>query len=393
MKFVIFHGAFGSPEDNWFPELKEKLEYLGQEVVVPRFPVDNWNGIVNHEKAGKQSLGSWLAVFDKVAKGFRKNEKLCFVGHSLAPLFILHIAEKYGIKLDCAIFVSPFLRALDDWRFDAVNKSFYNEGFDFRKLKKLIPVSYVLYSGNDPYVDKKYSIEFAERLGSSQIFVKRAGHMNSEVNLNEFPLVYELCKTRIGLSLYQRYLEHRHELYEIPYVKSKSEEVVYLDPKEVFAEGVFHFRNLRREGFCTFFTGTKFWDTQSRYMEEARKAAGRVELVRAFVVDKVSDLERPILLEQIKLDMAAGIKVYFCMWKEIRKAVAEPDFGIWDSDYLCTVTFRKKEVNEVKLSSRKADIKEAQCWKKEILGKAVRIYKTGDIEKFISAGKVVAKTL
>ena len=322
MKFVVFHGAFGSPDGNWFPELKEKLEHLGQDVIVPRFPVDNWDEIIKAgpcAKAKNQSLDSWIAAFDKVVKGFRKSDKLCFVGHSLAPLFILHVVEKYSIKLDCAIFVSPFLRPLNDWRFDIVNRSFYKEGFDFSKLQKFIPVSYVLYSDNDPYVDKRYCVEFAEKLGSSQILVKRAGHMNSEVNLNEFPLVYELCKTRIDLSLYQRYLEHRRELYEVPYVRSKSEEVIYLEPDEVFAEGVFHFRNLRREGFCTFFTGTKFWDTQSKYMEEARKAAGRVELARVFVVDKVSDLERPILLEQIKLDMAAGIGVYLCMWEDIMK--------------------------------------------------------------------------
>ena len=36
MKFVVFHGAFGSPESNWIPELEEKLKTLGQEVVVPR---------------------------------------------------------------------------------------------------------------------------------------------------------------------------------------------------------------------------------------------------------------------------------------------------------------------------------------------------------------------
>ena len=42
MKFVIFHGAFGSPEGNWFPQLKEKLELFGQEVIAPQFPIDDW---------------------------------------------------------------------------------------------------------------------------------------------------------------------------------------------------------------------------------------------------------------------------------------------------------------------------------------------------------------
>src|SRR5581483_4234212 len=192
-------------------------------------------------------------VFDDLKKEF-KNKKLCFIGHSLGPLFILHAVEKYNFQLDSAIFVSPFLGILHNKQFDSVNTTFYRDDFNFEKLKKLIPISYTLYSNDDPYVPATYSKEFAEKLGSSPLVVNRAGHMNSEVNLNEFPLVFELCKTRIDLPLYQRYLAHRRELYAIDYIKGKNEEVVYLKPEEVFDEGVFHFRNLRKSGFCTFYT-------------------------------------------------------------------------------------------------------------------------------------------
>ncbi len=66
MKFVLIHGSFGDPEDNWFPQLKEKLEALGQEVIAPQFPVEKWDDITKNgpEVAPKnQSLDSWLAVF------------------------------------------------------------------------------------------------------------------------------------------------------------------------------------------------------------------------------------------------------------------------------------------------------------------------------------------
>lgn len=397
MKFVIFHGSFGSPDENWFPELKEKLELLGQVVIVPEFPIEDKKEI---EKKGKdfkpqkQTLDNWTNVFkNQVLTKIKPNEKLCFVGHSLSPVFILHLVDKFNIQLDSAIFVAPFMEALKDelWQFNLVNSSFYESDFDFEKLKKLIPISYTLYSSNDPYVPENLSKDFAEKLNSSLIYVTRAGHMSSSVNLNEFPLVYELCKSRLDLTLYQKYLAHRKEIFSADAFKGKSEEVIYLKPEEVFDEGLFHFRNLRNEGFCTFFTALKFWDSQGKYYEEARKAARRVKnFTRVFIVDRISDLTNENLLQQINLDSKAGISVYFCLFDDIKNLVEEPDFGLWDNNYLCVVSIKKgRNVGEIQLSGRSVDIKKANEWKKIILKKSTEIknIKT-DIEKFIKKNAV-----
>ena len=122
-------------------------------------------------------------------------------------------------------------------------------------------------------------------------------------------------------------------------------------------------------------------------MEESRKAAGRTgNFARVFIVDKIGNLKGKNLLEQIKLDIEAGVKVYLCMLKDVKNKTGEIDFGIWDNDYLCTVHFNKKKaVNEVKLSSRKSDLKEANGWKQEILKRAVRIYKIRDLKNFAKA--------
>lgn len=195
---MIFHGAFGTPEAHWFPELKQRLELLGQEVIVPQFPVDDWEEVTQaglEEVPLNQNLKNWLEVFTGVQKELKKGEKLCFVGHSLGPLFVLHAVNKYVLKLEGAIFVAPFLEKLGkSWQIDLVNKTFYKTDFDFAKLRKLIPVSYVLYSDNDPYVENKFSFEFAQKMGSSLILVKGAGHMNSEAGYTSFSQVFELCK-------------------------------------------------------------------------------------------------------------------------------------------------------------------------------------------------------
>jgi len=395
MKFVLFHGAFGSPEGNWFPELKEKLEGLGQTVIVPRFPVENFEKLT---KAGpksqtkNQTLDNWLSVLSEIAKTFRKDEKLCFIGHSLGPLFILHAVSRFNLKLDSAIFVSPFMDRLanDEWQFDKVNSSFYKTDFNFARLKKLIPVSYVLYSDNDPYVDKNCSILFAKALDSSLILVRKAGHMNSEVNLNEFPLVLDLCLTRLDLDLFQRYLMLQKKTGAIGYITStKSGSVIKLNAQQALDEGVFRFRHLQKTGFCTFFSGitASFWhDPKSKYMEGARAAAKRIkDFTRVFVIEKPSHLKNKPMREQIKLDLEAGIKVFFCPFEKIKGKIPEPDFGIWDNSYVCIVPSPKnRKVNTIELNNDKAALKMAETWKREVLKNSSRIHNLDDdIEKFI----------
>lgn len=392
MKFVLFHGAFGSPEGNWFPQLKDQLESLGQRVVVPEFPTDSWNEMT---KAGadasptKQNLSSWFQAFDKIQKTFKKGEKLCFIGHSLGPLFILHAVEKYNIQLDSAIFVSPFLDPLQkSWQIDAVNKTFYRTDFDFEKLKKLIPVSYVLYSNDDPYVDKNHSLLFGKALESSMILVKHAGHMNSEVNLNEFPLVIDLCITRLELPLYQRYLSLKEKLGLTEYVEKTKGSRVKVNAQEALAEGVFRFRNLVHNGFFTFFTPmAKFWNPKSQYMEDARGAARRGKhLTRVFIVDDTNELKSELMRQQIRLDFEAGIELYLCRYSDIRDSVPVPDFGITDDSYVCLVPYDKKtrKAREIELNSSDEAINLARQWKIEILNRATPIRDVQkDIEAFI----------
>ncbi len=386
MKYVLFHGAFGNPQIGWFPQLQEKLEAIGQTVIAPQFPVDSWEDVTKagpHVAPKQQALSHWFSGFEPIAQSFRKGEKVCFVGHSLGPLFILHAVSRWNLKLDSAIFVSPFLdRLTRAWQIDHVNTSFYKTDFDFGKLKKLIPISYVLYSDNDPYVDRNHSVLFAKALDSSLIFVKKAGHMNSEINLNEFPLVFDLCLTRVDLSLYQRYLEHRRQLYSLEYVKSKPKGVIKLEPREVIDEGMFHFRNLQREGFCTFFTKVIGWKPKGTYAEEARAAARRVKnFSRVFVVDKPGDLKRTEIREQIKRDLEAGIQVYLCPYAKIKGIVLSPDFGIWDDEYVCTITIDQKtgKMKDIELNSTREGLQEASKWKNEVLKYAVRVRTLKDV--------------
>ncbi len=201
MTFVLFHGIFGGAVDNWFPFLRKGLEVVGETVVIPAFPYTTHEELTKNGPGSeiKQSLVSWMASYEEDLKDIHSSERLCFVGHSVGCLFILHLISRWSLTLDSAFFIAPFLRPLGgQWYFDYVNKTFYKHDFDFRKLKARIPTSYVLYSDDDPAVATKHSQEFARKLNSEEILVRGGKHFSTKSGFIEFPLLLELCKSRIG---------------------------------------------------------------------------------------------------------------------------------------------------------------------------------------------------
>ena len=176
---------------------------MNQKEILSQYPKDDHEEILKlgpkKAKANLQNLDNWLDYFKKnLLKEIKNDKKVVFVGHSIGPVFILHVLEKFNIQLDCAIFVAPFLWLPKmAWDYEIPAKTFMKTDFNFEKLKKLVPVSYVVYGDNDTYVDKKYTYEFGSKIGSHFIEVKGGGHLNAEFKFFSFPLIFELCKTRL----------------------------------------------------------------------------------------------------------------------------------------------------------------------------------------------------
>jgi predicted alpha/beta hydrolase family esterase len=59
MKYLVMHGSYGSPDENWFRWLEKELKALGHEVILEQFPVDSWDEI---EKVGKNNIESYTPV-------------------------------------------------------------------------------------------------------------------------------------------------------------------------------------------------------------------------------------------------------------------------------------------------------------------------------------------
>ncbi len=201
MKYVIMHGSYGSPDENWFRWLEKELKISGHDVILDQFPVDSWDEV---EKIGpqqitrytsKQSLSSWKHYFAEHILPHIQGEEIGFVGHSIAPVFMLHLLSEYDIKIKAAIFVAPFFSIPDSpdvWQFYPVNKTFYSYDFDFEMIKKKIGKSYVAYGDNDPYVPATEPPLFAEKLGSEIHVIPNGLHCGS--NFKEFPLLIDILK-------------------------------------------------------------------------------------------------------------------------------------------------------------------------------------------------------
>lgn len=198
MKYLILHGSFGSNKANWFPWLKTELEKLGHEVMLPQMPVDDY---AEAEKLGDnfvpqyQTLNNWLRYWDdNISEWYTPGETVA-IGHSIAPVYILHLIEKREVQFESAIFVSPFYEQIKiGGPYEKVNESFAKEDFDFTLIREMLPISYSIFSDNDPYMSIELPIRFVENVASVPIVLRGGEHLGGVIT--EFPLVLELCKGR-----------------------------------------------------------------------------------------------------------------------------------------------------------------------------------------------------
>jgi uncharacterized protein len=172
-KIFIVHGALGNPEENWFPWLKQKLEALNYNVIVPKFPTPE-----------NQSLENWNKIFAEYENQI--DENTIFVGHSLAPAFLLSVLERINTTIKCSFFISGFLKLLGDEKFDSINKTFVDKPFDWEKIKQNCKQFFVYHSDNDPYVPIECAEELADKLNTKLKIIKNAGHFNKEAGYLKF---------------------------------------------------------------------------------------------------------------------------------------------------------------------------------------------------------------
>jgi len=168
----IIHGAYGSPNENWIPWLKNELEKRKWDVKVLVFPTPE-----------AQNLTSWLKVIDPFLH--EMDDKSILIGHSIGATFILHILEKLKKSVKASYLISGFLGPLDNPEFDEINQTFM-KNFDWNTIKNNSDKFYIYHSDNDPYVTIEKAEELAKSLGTNVTMVENAGHFNTDSGYIKF---------------------------------------------------------------------------------------------------------------------------------------------------------------------------------------------------------------
>ena len=171
-RVFIIHGWQGSPNGNWFPWLKEKLESKGSIVSVPEVPNPDY-----------PELNSWLKKITEVVS--KPDNDTYLIGHSLGCITILRYLEglKTG-KIGGSILVAGFT---DDLGIKELS-GFFISPINWEKINSGCGKFVVIASDNDPYVPLKYSDILKEKLNAKVLIQPGMGHFNMKelhVVLNE----------------------------------------------------------------------------------------------------------------------------------------------------------------------------------------------------------------
>jgi len=175
-RIFIIHGWEGTPQSNWFPWLKKKLEMKGFSVEVPAMP-DTMHPILN----------KWLTIMRELVGNV--DENTYFVGHNLGVITILRYLESLpeNKKIGGAVLVAGFSEPIG---YDELN-SFLLLPLDYEKIKKATKNIIAIHSDNDPYVSLKNGETLKKKLDAKLVIVPKAGHFNAGDGFTELPIVLD----------------------------------------------------------------------------------------------------------------------------------------------------------------------------------------------------------
>ena len=92
--------------------------------------------------------------------------------------------------------IVPFISDLPDPEneFNKLNRSFYEKGFNWQKIKGTSNDFHAIGSDNDPYVPLDEMQKVATALGITLLVVSGAGHFNKKAGYTQFPQLLGMIK-------------------------------------------------------------------------------------------------------------------------------------------------------------------------------------------------------
>lgn len=191
--YIIIHGTYGKVTDNWFLWLKQEIENLGHECLLPSFITDiNIDNYHERRKILKDYYDQGLI-----------NENTVFIAHSSGPIAILKFLIEEQINVKGLISISGFNNADTPYEdYNKINKDFFLDDHILEKAIHYTKFICSFYSNNDPYLKYEDLERFANITKAEKYFVKYAGHFNKDSGYTEFPAILKILKqVEDGISL------------------------------------------------------------------------------------------------------------------------------------------------------------------------------------------------
>lgn len=187
MRFLILHGTDADHRSNWFPWLKQELENLGHEVLVPDLP-----------KSDHPNIDRYWDHLRFLEWDFNNN---VWIGHSSGSVAILGLLQKLpsDINVDTSILVGSFTKRLSQSPSWEMLKELFDKPFDFEKIKKKSKKFIFVHSKDDPICDISEARELHRNIGGDMIEFDHMGHFSLGTNpeFTKFPEILEIIKSKI----------------------------------------------------------------------------------------------------------------------------------------------------------------------------------------------------
>jgi len=175
LRVIIFHGAHGGPDTNWFPWPHRELQAEGLEVIRPRLPTPRG-----------QSLDAWFEAFDRSVRHLVPSSTV-LVGHSLGAAFALRLIKRSAEPFRATLLAAGFVGALGLPDYDPINATFFASPFDWPAIRDRAGQIFCWAGANDPYVPVSRTWQVADLLGAPLHIVNGGGHLNEESAFLSFP--------------------------------------------------------------------------------------------------------------------------------------------------------------------------------------------------------------
>lgn len=180
---VILHGTDASPDINWFPWLKEKLEADGYKVWAPLLPE---NHTPNKEIYNNFLFGSNWDFTDNVV-----------IGHSSGAVEVLNLLmDDRCPKIRLGIMIGAWAGGPpDNWEdISQFDHLFPENGFDFEKIKNNAGRLEFVHGDNDIYCPVSQAKWLAGKTNSEIHLIPNGGHLGNK--FKELPIVWDLISAR-----------------------------------------------------------------------------------------------------------------------------------------------------------------------------------------------------